>query len=554
MAQKKTESYRGNSDIKGPGVQIEWTPEMVEEYIKCRDDVFYFIEKYFKIVTEDGMVPIKLRWYQKEFIKSMHENRFTIMVTGRQMGKTEALRAYVIHYILFNEFKTVAILANKQETGVEILSKIQLSYQNIPLWLQQGVKGGWNARSVKLENGSRVITAATSPSGLRGYTAHLLIIDEAAHIDDYKEDAFFSAMEPTISAGKKTKLVLVSTPNGISNYFAQKWKGAIEKTNDYHAIKAIWSDVPGRGPEWKERELANMNFNREKFAQEYEGQFLGSSGTLIAGWKLELLKPTFPVHDSSGIRMYEAPVPGKAYVGAVDVSRAKGRDYSTLQMIDVSQLPYKQVLTYRSNEIPPTEFAQILNGIGLQYNTAALLVEINDIGEQTADLLWLEYEYPNILFTEANGRQGLKITHTYTHKKTNRGIRTTKPVKAAGCAILKILIEQDQLLIQDKHTIEEFYTFSLKTDEQSYAAEKGNHDDMVMPLVLFSWLSATPYFRDLTDINTLLKLREHAEEDVLASLVPFGFWNDGIPNEEDHHVVSKADNVVWKIIRNDPFN
>jgi len=515
--------YRGSSTLKRSNVQIDWTPEKVQEMVKCSQDPIYFAENHMKIVNVDkGLITIPLYDYQQEIITTVLNERFTVAECSRQSGKTTSITVFVLWYIIFNPNKTVAILANKAETAREILSRIQLAYEHLPKWLQQGVVE-WNKGSFELENGSRVLAAATSSNNIRGYSINLLIIDEAAFIDNW--DEFFTSVFPTISSGSSTKLVLISTVNGL-NHFYKITSLARQGKNDYKLISVPWQRVPGRDEEWKEKTLAAMNFDYDRFAQEFENQYLGSSGTLIAGWKLQELVPQTPIAEHAGICQYEKPNKNRTYVGVADVSRGKGLDYSALQIIDVTEMPYQQVLSFRDNTITPGDFAEIINRVGRQYNNCSMMVEVNDIGQQVAEALYFDYEYENLLFTESAGKQGKRITMSYKSSGTDRGIRTTKTVKAIGCSMLKLLVEQNQLLLHDFESIHELSTFSKKG--ASYEAEQGCHDDLVMCLVLFGWMTEQKFFKDLTDINTLLKLREKSAEDLNEDMLPFGFIDDGV--------------------------
>jgi hypothetical protein len=513
--------YNGNTNLKKTRQSIEWTTELVAEYVKCSEDPIYFTETYMKIINiNEGLVSFKLYDYQKEMILAMKENRFNIVATARQAGKSTVTCAFILWYIIFHGEKTVALLANKGETAREILGRVQLAYEHLPRWLQHGVKE-WNKGSFELENNSRVIAAATSKSGIRGYSINLLFIDEAAFIENW--DDFFTSVYPTISSGKDSKVILVSTPNGL-NHFYSLWVNAREGRNGYKPIEVMWNKVPGRDEQWRLDTLASMNFDTEKFEQEYCVEFMGSSGTLIAGWKLKELVHQTALSYKDGLSMYIANIPKHSYVIICDVSRGKGLDYSAFHVIDVTQMPYQQVCVFRSNLMTPLDYAEIIHQVAKSYNNASVLVEINDIGEQVGHSLHYDFEYDNVLFTENAGRLGKRIS-TGFNASVDKGIRTTKQVKSVGCSILKLLIEQNQLIINDFHTIEELATFSRKG--QSYEAEEGKHDDLVMGLVLFGWLSDQQYFKDYTDINTLMKLRERTDEEIMNDLSPFGFVDDG---------------------------
>lgn len=514
-------SYNGNPNLKRSGVSINWNQTVVEEYLKCSQDVIYFCSKYMKIINVDrGLIEFEPYDYQRDMLNSMNEERYTIIATARQAGKSTVTVAFILWYILFHSDKTVALLANKGETAREILGRVQLAYQHLPKWLQQGVIE-WNKGSFVLENNSRVIASATSSDNIRGFSINLVFIDEAAFIENW--DEFFTSVYPTISSGASTKLILVSTPNGL-NHFYHIWSNALLKKNSYNPIFVHWSSVPGRDEEWKKNTLAAMNFDTQKFEQEYEVEFMGSSGTLIAGWKLKQLFAATAIKESDNLSVYEAPDSSHVYVLIVDVSRGKGLDYSAFSIIDITNMPYKQVAAYRNNLISPIDYVETIYRLGKNYNTAYILVEINDLGEQISTSLHYDYGYDNLLFTESAGRNGRKISSGFGNN-IDKGIRTTKSVKSVGCAILKLLIEQDQLIVQDKATISELTTFSKKG--ASYEAEPGTHDDLVMGLVLFAWFSDQTYFKDLTDINTLARLREKSDEDIETDLLPFGFIDHG---------------------------
>jgi len=529
-------SYLGNPNLKRPGEQINWTNEMVAEYLKCASDPIYFIETYMKIINVDrGLINFNLYDYQKEMVNSFVDNRYTIVTTARQSGKSITVCAFMLWYVIFNSEKVVALMANKGDTAREIMGRIQLAYQYLPKWLQQGVMS-WNKGSLELENNSRIIAAATSSSGIRGYAINLLFIDEAAFIENWEE--FFTSVYPTISSGKETKVILVSTPNGL-NHFHATWMNALKKGttewNEYNPVLVTWEKVPGRDETWRQKTLAGMNFDNEKFNQEYAAEFLGSSGTLIAGWKLKELVHSVPIMKSEGLYQYEHSIKDHFYIVLCDVSRGKGLDYSAFQIIDVTTMPYKQVCVYKNNFITPTDYAEIIMRMAHTYNTASVLVEINDIGEQVSHVLHYDLGYEGVMFTENAGRKGKRITGGFGGSSVDKGIRTTKPVKSIGCSVLKLLIEQNQLQIVDHNTINELSTFSRKND--SYQAEPGKNDDLVMGLVLFGWLTTQDYFRDYTNINTMQNLRDKSEHEIEQDLAPFGFLQDGHDDESNEEIV-----------------
>lgn len=526
--------YNGNPNLKKPGQAIAWDPVQTQEWIKCAMDPIYFAEKYIKIVHVDhGFIDIELYDYQKEIILKSMKNRRVAVVTSRQAGKTTTATVLILHYVLFNSYKRVALLANKGDAAREILERIKLAYEALPDWMQQGIKR-WNAGDISLENGSSIIAAATTSSSIRGKSCSYIYIDETAFVENW--DEFFQAVYPTISSGKTTRILYTSTPNGL-NHFYKTCVGAREGTNGYEFVEVPWQRVPGRDLEWHKDTLAAMDFDTEKFAQEFECEFQGSSGTLISGAVLKNLVPKTPIHQHDGLKMYKEPDVTKRYVMTVDVSQGKGLDYSTFQIIDITKMPYDQVCSYRNNLIAPFDFAELINRISKMYNNTTILVELNDVGGSVADALYNDYECDNLIFTESAGARGKRISAGFG-KNTEKGIRVSKTVKGLGCSLLKLLVEQYQLVINDWDTINELSRFSRKAN--SYEAEPGAHDDLVMPLVIFSWMTDQQYFKDITDINTLMRLREKTDEEIDNDLLGFGF-DDG---QSDNSYISGGAHVA----------
>tara|TARA_R110000868_G_scaffold81456_1_gene230526 strand:+ start:3447 stop:5069 length:1623 start_codon:yes stop_codon:yes gene_type:complete len=518
--------YNGNVNLKRKGTPIEFSNDMISEYLKCAADPIYFAEKYIQIVHVDhGLISIKMYDYQKEIAIAITDNRRVTVNTSRQAGKTTTAVAIILHYVLFNDYKTVALLANKGDAAREILDRIKIAYEALPKWLQQGVIE-WNKGSVEFENGCKIIAGATSSSAIRGKSISFLYIDETAFVENW--DEFFASVFPTISSGNTTKILFTSTPNGL-NHFYKTCEGARENRNGYIYIEVPWQRVPGRDDVWKKETLEGMDFDMQKFSQEFECNFLGSSGTLIEGSKLKNLVSRNPVGETQFMKVYEQPEKDHVYACIVDVSRGKGLDYSAFHIIDVTSMPYKQACIYRDNTITPIDYAEIIYRTIKRYNDAYTLIEVNDIGEQVAEVLHYEFEVETLMFTESAGRSGKRISTGFS-KNSDKGVRTTKSVKSVGCNMLKMLIEQDQLIINDFQTINELSTFSRRG--VSYEAESGCHDDLVMGLVLFAWMTDQLFFREITDINTLDKLRSRNEEELMESLLPIGF-----NNYDDHEII-----------------
>jgi len=529
---EKQKGYLGNGLLKRIGQTQNWTSEQLAEMAKCMMDPIYFAETYIKIVHVDrGLIKLEMYDYQKEIALKIFNNRRVAVLTARQAGKTTTAVAIILHYIIFNEFKNVGILSNKGDGSKEVLERIKLAYENLPKWMQHGILE-WNKNSIELENGCKVYAGTTTSSSIRGKSIAFLYIDECAFVEGY--DNFFASVYPTISSGEETKLLMTSTPNGL-NHFFKICEGAKQGVNGYQYVEVTWDKVPGRGPSWKQETLEALNFDTEKFAQEYEAQFLGSSGTLIDGSTLKVLQSSFKValHEAQGLTVYALPEKGKTYVAVADVSRGKGLDYSAFHIFDVSQMPYKQVAVYRNNMITPVDYADIIFRTTKSYNDAYILIEINDIGAQVSDTLHFEFEVETLLYTESAGRSGKRISGGFG-ANADKGIRTTKQVKAIGCSILKLLLEQRQLEIVDFNTITELSTFSKKAS--SYEAESGCHDDLVMGLVLFAWLSTQTFFKDITDINTMMRLREKTDSEIMDDLLPFGLTYDDIDVFEPSYI------------------
>ena len=540
--EQKIKGYLGDIKLKKTNQNIDWTPELLQEYVKCSEDPVYFVETYIKIINiNNGLQNFELYDYQKDMLESFHNERNTIVLAARQSGKSQSVCAYILWYILFNSEKVVALLANDGKVAREMLGRIQFAYEYLPKWLQQGILE-WNKGSIELENNSRVIAAATTKKSVRGFSINLLYIDECAYIENWEE--FSASVMPTISSGKESKIILVSTPYGL-NHFHALWTNAKAGLNNYHPILVNWRQVPGRNEKWKEDTLATINHDLQKFESEYENEFLGSTNTLIAGWKLKELETSFkaPLHVREGLYQYILPEKEHLYTIVCDVSRGKGIDYSAFQVIDISKMPYQQVCVFRNNTLPPADYASVILHSAKLYNQAIVLVEVNDIGEQVSHTLIEEFGYENVLYTEAGGRNGKKITGGFGKSSTlDKGVKTTKNVKTVGCSLLKLLIEQNQLIILDHETIKELSTFVRKLT--NYEAECGAHDDLVSCLFLFAWMSDQAYFKDHSNINTLMNLREKSEDEIQNDMLIFGFIVDG-RDDDTPQGWQKVDNPYW---------
>lgn len=501
------QGYRNNPKLKPPGVEIPYTKEQLEEYVKCANDPVYFCSKYVKVKTLDkGVMPFELYDYQQKFVNAIHKNRFVISKWPRQSGKSTSVIGYITHYVTFNQSVSCAILANKLKTAKdELFAKLQLAYENLPHFLQQGVVE-WNKTSFKLENGSRVVCDATSSSAIRGGSYNLLLLDEYAFLPSHIAEEFYSSTYPTISAGLTTKLIIVSTPNGM-NHFHKLWVDANRPEghklkNKFVPVEVSWRDVPvtpggpRRDDAWAAEQIANTS--EEQFQQEYGCSFLGSSNTLISSTKLNVLAPEeFLSEDSEGLRIYEEPKKDSIYFLLADVARGQGSDYSAFTVIEGSNSPYKIVATFRNNAISPFQFPTVIKKVGEKYNNAYVLVETNDIGGQISNILYNDLDYENLLMTRIMGRKGQVLSQGFAQGKSEMGLRTTAQTKKLGCAILKRLIEEDKIILNDDRIIQELMTFISRSN--TFKADDGHHDDLVMTLVFFAWLSRQEYYADLIE-------------------------------------------------------
>ena len=497
------EAYLGNPNLQKANVEREYTKAEIVEIQKCMDNPVYFIEHYLKIVSiDEGLVPFHMYGFQKEMVDTFHNNRFTICKLPRQSGKSTVIIAYLLHYVIFNPNVNVAILANKSSTARDLLQRLQLSYENLPKWLQQGVLN-WNKGSLELENNSKILAAATSSSAIRGGSYNIIFLDEFAFIPANIAEQFFSSVYPTISSGKSSKVIMVSTPHGM-NMFYKMWNDSIHKRNDYKPIEVHWSEVPGRDDKWREQTIRNTS--EAQFASEFECEFVGSIDTLINPSKLKTMSHFTPKTSNAGLDVYENPVKGREYIMTVDVARGSIKDYSAFVVFDVSSMPYKIVAKFRDNEIKPLLFPHTIEKVAKAYNMANVCVEVNDVGHQVADALQFELEYTNLLMCQMKGRAGQILGAGFSKRGTQMGVRMTKQVKRIGCANLKTLVESDKMPIQDFNIIEELSTFIRKG--QSFQAEEGANDDLVMCLVIFAWLSNQRYFKELTDQDFRARLYE----------------------------------------------
>lgn len=519
----KNIGYNGNPKLRRAFVQVAMTQFQKDEFAKCRKDPIYFIKTYVKIVVlGKGVQKFELWPFQEEMINIFRRERFSICKIPRQSGKTITTVAFLLHTILFNENYNVAILAHKGSAANGILRRLKLAYENLPEWLQAGIIE-WNKGNIELENGSTIGAFATSADGLRSGSYDMILLDEFAFVPNNIAEEFFTSTYPVITAGTETKIIIVSTPKGM-NHFHDMWIRAIKKKSGYYPIEVHWSAVPGRDEKWKEETIRNTSV--EQFQQEFETEFLGSSHTLINAAKLKQLVNLTddPITKDMDMDIYEMPIPAHTYCMTVDVSEGGGNDYSTFAIIDVTQIPYRVVAKYRNNKVIPMLFPTVIYQAARKYNEAFILVEINSIGLQVADILHYELAYDNLIKIEMKGKQGQQHTPGFK-KKIAFGLKHNKQSKMIGCANLKALVESDKLIIKDSQMISEFTTFVL--DKQTYKAEEGSYDDLAMTLVNFGWLTSQRYFKENINNNIRAVLQQEQMNLMDQDIVPFGIIDDG---------------------------
>jgi hypothetical protein len=527
--------YLGNPNLKKANTPIQFTEDQILEFVKCKDDPVYFANNYIKIVSlDEGLTQFHPYHFQERLIRRFHENRFNICKMPRQTGKSTTVVSYLLHYLIFNDSVNIGILANKAATARELLGRLATAYENLPKWMQQGIIS-WNKGSIELENGSKILAASTSASAVRGMSFNILFLDEFAFVPNHIADSFFASVYPTITSGKNTKVIVVSTPHGM-NHFYRMWHDAEKAKNEYVPTDVHWSEVPGRDEEWKKQTIANTS--EQQFKVEFECEFLGSVDTLINPSKLRSLVYDNPIKQNAGLDVYEESKENHDYLITVDVARGVSEDYSAFVVFDITEFPHKIVAKYRNNEIKPMLFPNIIYEVAKNYNGAYILCEVNDIGDQVASLLHYDLEYQNVLMCSMRGRAGQIVGQGFSGKKTQLGVKMSKTVKKVGSLNLKTMIEEDKMIFNDYEIISELTTFIQKNN--SFEAEEGCNDDLAMCLVIYAWLVAQDYFKELTDQDIRKRLYEEQKNQIEQDMSPFGFIVDGV-NDTNSFVDNDGD-------------
>jgi len=532
--QNKNLSYLGNPNVKRDGVDQDWTQEEVLEYAKCMKDPSYFCRTYVKVVHLDkGLVNFDLYPYQEKMFEHFQDNRFSIVLACRQSGKSISSVGYLLWYSLFHPEKTIAILANKGATAREMLARVTLMLENLPFFLQPGCKA-LNKGSIEFSNNSRILAAATSGSSIRGMSVNLLFLDEFAFVENAAE--FYTSTYPVISSGKDTKVIITSTANGIGNMYHKIWEGAVQKTNEFKPFTVNWWDVPGRDEEWKRQTISNTS--QLQFDQEFGNTFFGTGDTLIRAETLLELRAINPIsyYEGGDVLIYSEPIKNHEYIMLVDVAKGRGQDYSTFNVIDITERPFKQVAVYRNNTISPILYPDIIYKYATVYNQAYVVIESNDQGSVVCNGLYHDLEYENV--------------HVESATKANAiGIEMNRKVKRLGCSGIKDLLEERKLQVYDENTVLEISTFISRG--QSYEASDGNHDDLMMNLVMFGYFVSTQMFNDMTDINLKQMMFENKMREIENDIVPFGFMDDG--SDAIKEIEDNERNDHWQINWQDEF-
>ena len=478
--------YDSRGKVLKPYTEHAWTQEMVLEVAKCAKSVKYFAINHCRVVHPvEGIIPMQMRPYQMEMLDILDSNQKSVFMLGRQMGKSMTVGIYILWFAMFNtEPVNIFILANKGRTAAGLLSDIKTTYEELEPYIKRGVTE-YNKTSVQFDNGSVIQSSNTTESAIRGESVSLLLLDEFAHVPPHIAEPFYESAQPTISTGGK--IVLISTPKGNTGQFFEIFTGAEQGKNGYCPFKATWELVPGRDEKWKEETIKDIGEIR--FNQEHNCSFIGSSATLING---EILKENllrigdepapfqYPEFD-----VWEKPKQGHIYVMGIDVSKGVGKDFSVIQVVDISSNKFRQVACYASNSIDPFDFTKKILEIGQTYNNAYAAIENNTYGYEVCRTLWEEHFYEN-LYKEGHGRNAY-------------GISASVKSKALATSILKRQMEQKIILLRDKKTLKEMFGF-IEIRPNIYGCEGGNaHDDRVMALCWALYFTQSRFWQDIKE-------------------------------------------------------
>lgn len=546
--------YKGNKKLRNSGVEFEYTDYHIEEIRKCKESAVYFIRNYCKIISVDeGLVPFNLWPFQEKLVEICLSNRKVIAMLPRQMGKSTTICCLLLWNVIFNDYYKVAILSNRSRAAKSVLKRIKVAYECLPFWLQHGIKI-WNTGDIELENSSSIVADATSGSAARGDSFSAILLDEFAHVERGMQKEFFQSVYPTVSSGKTTKTWIISTPNGMEQFYkmytdAEKRQLHPEKfTTDeinqgFVPFRAFWNDHPNRDEAWRRGEL--MNMTEDMFDQEYNCNFLSSPNTLIDPLILRQIEIKDPETKSflndQRVRVYEQPVKEGKYVSLVDIGEGVGKDSSVISVINVTESSnFKQVAIYQSNTISILELPKVAQVLSQYYNYAHILIENNSLGSQVGEILHSTLKYENLIRTYSDEQRGQILTFGYGKKKSRIGYRVTTGNKLGNCKTLKSLVESKKLKIYDFDTFSELTTFTY--NGHSYSAEEGTNDDCVMTLVLFAWLVTQREFEDMFGSSAYKELQEDQSNEEIMMPAPSGMI---LSDRYDPDTTFVQDGCVW---------
>jgi hypothetical protein len=463
-----------NPYLKKANAQHGYTGDQVAELLKCMDDPSYFIKSYCQIQHPvKGSIPFSLYPYQERMVKTFHDNRLSIALTSRQVGKSWLSGAYLLWYAMFNDEKLALIASNKNSNAMEMIHRIRYMYERLPHWIKPGLTSdGWNKHEVGFDNGSRIMSQATSADTGRGLSVSLMFLDEFAFVRDSIQEDFWTATSPTLATGGGC--IICSTPNGDTNRYAQLWRGATLGVNGFAPVEVKWNEPPGRDEKFKQAEIAKIGETR--WLQEYACQFISSDPLLIDTLVLSTLTETTarntPVGSLGEVVFYKHPKPNTTYLIGVDPATGSGNDFSTFVVLEFPSM--EQVAEWRSNTSSSVyayqQLKKLLTTIDRAQGTAFFSIENNGVGEAMISLL------------EADETPSETAEFVSETGQKRRGMTTTGKSKIKACMALKEMVERNTVHIKSPKLVEELKYFVRKGG--SYAAKPGATDDLVSGMLI----------------------------------------------------------------------
>jgi len=479
---EKQQFYLGNENLPTSDAKFDYSenPEWISDIEKCKKNILYFAESFFYIVNLDrGKIKIELHLYQKKILRGLRDNRFVVLLSSRQSGKTTLFTIYALWIACFQEDQRILVVANKEATAINIFKRIRTAYEMLPNYLKPGVIE-YGKTSMTLANGSSIGISTTSSDAGRGDSVNVVLLDELAFIDNHLVEEFWASVYPIISSSKKSKIFVASTPNGIGNLFHDLYEGAVSNTNGWHAERVDWWEVPGRDEKWKENTIKSIG-SREKFAQEFENQFLQSGESAIDEaffdqLKAECTEPAF-IFDDGNYLMWKEPDKERLYAVGVDISEGVGEAASVIQVLDITDLRnIEQVATYHNRNISPFNFTTKLHEILQHWGSPPALVERNNCGAQVVDQLKNSLGYENIVSYGA--KAGDKVFN-------KPGVVAHTNTKYRGVTNMRYWVnELNVVRIKDIRTLNELKNF-VRYPNGTWGAKPGtdNWDDRIMSLI-----------------------------------------------------------------------